>query len=92
MTMYVIRCWGFANGQDCPHEGQYLESFDHEAYDGLGYGEFTPDIAKAHKFTSHQDVMEFYLRVPEAKKVRPDGQPNRPLTSMHAELLPDTMW
>ena len=83
----VIRCWGFANGDHCPHKGQYLESFTHSAYDGRGYGEFTIDIDKAKSFASMDEALRFYRAVPWNKSTRPDGRPNRPLTAMHCEFV-----
>lgn len=47
-----IKAEGFANGVPCPIAGQYVKSFDFEADDGRGYGEFTLDPAKALTFES----------------------------------------
>ena len=33
---YVMRAVGFENGVPCPHAGEWLESFDHDADGGRG--------------------------------------------------------
>jgi hypothetical protein len=64
-----------------------VSEFDHEAYDGRGYGSFTQHFKHAKKFTTLADALEFYRRVPACKPLRADGWPNRPLTAMHAEIV-----
>lgn len=85
--MYVIKILGFANGAECPHAGAYLKSFDHEADNGRGYGEFTPELANAMRFSGKNDALLFYLKVPRCKPKREDGKPNRPLTAATVEIL-----
>ena len=82
----VIRCCGFAGGKPCPHAGEYLKSFDHEAYDGQGYGEFSPRLSDAMRFKDFGEALEFYRKSPIAQPLRSDGKPNRPMTAMHAEF------
>lgn len=83
----VIRAIAFASGEPCPHAGQYVERFEHEACDGKGYGEFTPDIAKAQRFKNRVAAFEFWRRVPASRKYRGDGLPNRPLTALTTEFV-----
>lgn len=78
----VIRAAGFANGTPCPHEGQFLKSFDHEAHRGQGEGDFTANAAEAMKFKGTTEAFEFWRRQSKTRKLRPDGKPNRPLTSL----------
>jgi hypothetical protein len=85
--MYVIRAEGFANGEHCPHAGEYVESFDHEAHGGQGYGEFTPHLACAMQFATTGEAIEFWRRVPKVRPLRPDGKPNRPLTALSVTFL-----
>lgn len=80
--IYGIRAYGFANGEPCPHAGQWLAHFDHDAYEGLGYGEFTDVNAQALEFHSFEDALEFRNRQSTVRPVRPDGKPNRPLTAL----------
>ena len=61
-------------------EDQYLVSFDFDAFSGNGYGEFTWDAAMAKGFKTLRDAMEFWRTQSTVKPLRPDGQPNRPLT------------
>jgi len=88
MTKYVMVALGFANGRFCPHEGQYLRSFDHEHDNGMGWGEFTSNIARAKKFDTREELFEFWTKVPKCRPIRPDGQPNRPLTALSVTVEP----
>lgn len=85
---YLMVALGFANGLPCPHTGQYLRSFDHEAADGLGYGVFTPIRKRAKRFASHEELFEFWKKVPKCRPLRPDGKPNRPLTALTVTMEP----
>lgn len=76
----IMKVVGFANGVPCSIAGQYLESFDHEADGGCGYGTFTFDKNKAMKFDNFTLAVEFWRKVPDCMPLRPDGRPNRPLT------------
>ena len=58
----LMRVIGFADGGDCPIAGQWLESFDHEAEDGLGAGVFTDVPSKAMHFKNLSDALEFWKR------------------------------
>ena len=82
----LIRALGFASGAPCPHAGQYLESFDFEAYDGRGYGEFTPDPARAKRFDDVPACVLFWSTTSTTKPVREDGKPNRPLTALSIDI------
>ena len=59
MSGYIIRAIGFANGVPCPHAGQWLKSFDHDAFDGTGFGEFTPSPVRAMKFAVQVESWKF---------------------------------
>lgn len=83
---YVIVAEGFANGASCPHAGEYLESFDFDG-DEQGYGEFTPDLAKAKRFADVGELMEFWRTQSRTRPKRPDGRPNRPLTALTISAL-----
>lgn len=82
MSRSVIQAMGFANGNHCPHAGQYLKSFDHEAHAGRGFGDFTPFKEQAMTFESKAAAFQFWKRVPVCKPIREDGQPNRPFTAI----------
>lgn len=88
---WVIVVISFANGQPCPIEGQLLYSFDFDAYDGQGYGEFGFDLDKAKMFDSVVDAWTFWNTVSKVKPKRDhDGQPNRPFTSTSVIISPIT--
>lgn len=84
--MKLIRAVGFANGVPCPHEGQYLETFDFEASGGRGYGTFTPHAERALQFATAGDAIAFWRTPSATVPTRPDGQPNRPLTALTVEI------
>jgi bisphosphoglycerate-dependent phosphoglycerate mutase len=83
---HLIRAIAFANGMRCPHAGQWLESFDHEAHNGRGYATFTKTAKKAMKFDSFADAMEFWKRQSKVRPKRPDGEPNRPFTALTVSI------
>ena len=70
-----------------PFDGQFLKEFDHEAFDGQGEILTTKDPAEAKRFGTMADALDFYRRVPKCRPLRPDLQPNRPLTSTNWEFL-----
>ncbi len=87
-TMIVVmRVVGFANGSDCPVENHYLQSFDHEACDGVGYGVFTSSLDKAMRFDDMKAAIQFWQKIPACRPLRDDGKPNRPMTATTMEFL-----
>lgn len=82
MTVYLLKAIGFAQDVMCPHEGQYLETFDFEYENGLGQGTFTKDPSRAKQFPSFGDAFEFWRTQSKARELRPDGKPNRPMTAL----------
>lgn len=84
--MKVIKAVGFANGVHCPHAGQYLRKADFEAHRGRGFMTFTHDVRRAMRFNDVQDLMEFWRTQSRTVPLRPDGQPNRPLTALTIEI------
>jgi len=84
----VMRVVEFAAGEECPVAGHYLKSFDFDAYNGQGYGEFTANIEQAMKFPNRAAAMEFWGRQSTIKPLRPDGLPNKPLTSTTMSIEP----
>jgi hypothetical protein len=82
----LIRAIGFANGSICPHAGEWLQAFDHEAFNGQGHGQFTGDVDKAMRFDTKAEAMIFWRQQSRSKPWRPDGKPNRPLTALTVEI------
>ena len=87
-TGYVIRAMGFANGVHCPHLNEYLVSFDHEAHDGRGFGTFSPRLSRAMVFDTRVEAMQFWQKQSTTMPLRPDGEPNRPLTALSISVEP----
>lgn len=84
--MKVIRAVAFANGAPCPHAGEWLRRFDHDAYNGVGYGVFTTDKASAALFANACEALEFWRRQSSVRPFRGDGEPNRPMTALTIEV------
>lgn len=76
----IMQQHGDSRGNPLPHDGEYLQHMDFEAYAGRGAITLTPDPAKAMHFASTGEAFEFWKRSPKCRPIRPDGQPNRPLT------------
>ena len=85
---YLIRAVGFANGVHCPHAGQWLKTFNHDAQQGRGYGTFTSDPLKALHFATAAAAMQFWAKQSSVNPIRPDGKPNKPLTALSVEVEP----
>jgi len=74
---------GFAGVPDdeCPIFGQLLVSFDFEAHNGQGFGEFDYDPKRAKLFDTLEEAMTFWRTPSQKFPVRLiDGRLNRPLT------------
>jgi hypothetical protein len=85
--MKVIRALAFANGVACPIAGQYLVSMDFEAFNGRGFARYSSQIEDAKKFASPAEALEFWRTTSKINPKRPDGRPNRPLTSTTIEII-----
>lgn len=86
---YVIVCQGFpVVGMPCPEQGQYLCDYDPDGANGRGIIRWTPDITKALIFRNMDAAMDTWRLQSKRIPLRPDGQPNRPLTAYSIELAP----
>lgn len=86
--MIVLVCHGVATmGVETPPElvGQYLQSFDVDAHDGMGTAEWTADIDRAMKFDTMVEAVEVWRTQSRVRPLRGDGRPNRPLTAFSVE-------
>jgi hypothetical protein len=87
--MMVMRILGLAADPDAvtPFNGEYYVSSKF----GPGFGEgdlnTTRDINKAKRFETLVELRDEWAKVDENFPVRPDGQPNRPLTAWTIEVL-----
>ena len=82
----IMRVVGFASGIHCPIAGQYLETFDHNAYCGKGFGTFTISPKCAMQFNNFEAALCFWKQVSDKYPTRADGQPNRPLSATTVTL------
>ncbi len=78
---------GDAFGRPTSFDGQYLKDFDFEAHDGVGLIEMTTDLQQAKQFADLAEAATYRNRSPECRPKRPDGLPNRPLTSTTWEIV-----
>lgn len=67
-------------------EGQYLQSYDPDAYDGHGWATWTDDPERALRFMKAGDALTFWRQQSVVKPIRADGHPNRPLTTYTVEV------
>jgi hypothetical protein len=59
----------------------WVESYDPNARDGLGWMTFTKDPAKAVAFPSASEALRYWQQTSTLRPLRDDGRPNRPLTA-----------
>lgn len=72
---------GDAFGRPTGHDGEYLRDFDFEAFGGVGLIDMTTDLQQAKQFADLAEAIAYRQRTPECCPTRPDGEPNRPLSS-----------
>jgi hypothetical protein len=77
----IMQLAGDADGNPLPADGQFLMDFDFEFDNGIGEIRMTDDPDKAKQFADLKEQREFWLTSPKCRPLRPDGEPNRPLTS-----------
>ena len=82
-----IKCYGPVNDPTCPVDGAYLKAWDIEADGGHGRAEFCYDVEQAYCFYSMADAMAAWYQQSWTTPTRPDGKPNRPLTSFTSEFV-----
>jgi len=80
----MISCGLVIGGDDT--EGQYLRSFDPDAFGGRGRIDWTPDKAKAIRFKSMTEALAAWKTQSRVCPLRDDGRPNRPLTAFTVSL------
>jgi hypothetical protein len=88
MSDFGIKAIGFASGVACPHEGEWLKSFDFDAYGGIGEGVFTKSAERAKRFKDAGEAMKFWRTQSKVKPMRDDGKPNRPFTALTVAIDP----
>jgi len=90
MNTWVLRMVGCVSGEPTPFDGLYVKAYNPSyrppgyKYDG-GLLEVTGDPNEALQFA---DIGAALAKWREPFGLRPDGQPNRPLTAWSCEVLP----
>jgi hypothetical protein len=82
---YVLQIIEFANGEPCPHGGQYLKSYM-DTRNGRGFADFTKNPREAMQFATAGEAFLFWKQQSKYKPLRQDGNPNRPLTCSTVEI------
>lgn len=85
--MKIIRIVGLVDGRTTGAEGGYIVRCDVEARGGRGALEVTQDPARALHFPDATWALRFVRRQSKTRPLRPDGQPNRPLTAYTVEIM-----
>ena len=82
----LIRLVARADGKAHPLDGLWLKSFDPDGCKGHGEVTGTKRRADAMRFTDMPAAMKFWRKTSTVLPMRPDGQPNRPLTAFTIEV------
>lgn len=79
----IIRIIELADGREFGGEILYIAGYDNSTEDELGIGtvDCTSDRAKAKRFDEYLSAFHFWKQESRTVPTRPDGKPNRPLTS-----------
>jgi hypothetical protein len=87
MSPAVIEILGLVDGSPSPFDGEFLVEFDPDrpgiAPDGrpiIFHLVTTTDRTEARVFAEWHEAHEFWRQVSREDPIRPDGEPNRPLT------------
>lgn len=90
-SVYVLRILGLQGRMLHPKGespvGKFITGYRPLAYDGLGEVLFSPHLQDALAFETQAEALAFYRHVPKHRPLRPDGQPNRPITAFTVEVL-----
>ena len=84
---HVIKIVGAASGHPTGLEGQYVKSFDPEAFQGRGDVIATMNKNDAMHFDSFTQAHAFWNQQSKLRPLRPDGRPNKPLTAFTVEII-----
>lgn len=87
MAPAILEILGLVDGSPSPFDGEFLVEFDPDrpgvAPDGrqiIFHLVTTTDRTKAQVFADANEALEFWRQVSQKEPIRPDGEPNRPLT------------
>lgn len=86
----VIKAYGPvgpAHGTPSKIDGQYVKSYDPDAFAGCGDAQFTDNVEEAMKFHDKAAALVFAFQQPKSRPTRADGHPNRPLLAFTLEFM-----
>jgi hypothetical protein len=83
----VIRVYGLS--APAIFDGEFVETYVPEAFDGRGDLKTTIHRHKAMKFDDKIAALKFAHQVPLNRPLRADGKPNRPLTAFTLQFEDD---
>ena len=91
--MATIQIISLANGGSTPYDGEYVREYDpaRNGIDKHGYLMTahlvtTPNRDEAMQFAHARDALDCWRQTDPRQPKRPDGRPNRPLTSFTVEI------
>lgn len=79
--MIVMQLVCDASGTPSEFDGRYLKAFDADLNYCNGHIEVTADKREALRFANGGAALECWKRQSRTHPLRPDGEPNRPLTA-----------
>ena len=88
VIIYMGLAGRFIDNAEPPAVGSYLQDYDPEYAGGRGQANWTTDPAKALIFNTGAEAVALYMSVPKTRPLRPDGKPNRPLTTYTVVIEP----
>lgn len=68
--------------------GKYLEWSDPDGNGGDGREKWTDDVTKAKQFDTPADAHACWTAQSKKRPIRPDGEPNRPMTAFSIVIEP----
>lgn len=84
----VLRVLGLADGRSTRYAGMYLRDWRVDPRrPGIAMLTVTDDPATARVFPDVMSAIDYWRAVSPIYPVRPDGQPNRPLTAYAMEVI-----
>ena len=88
----LMRIVGLMGGMRTIHDGQFVQEYDPNRNDESDrphtvYLTTTLNLLEAKKFDNVAAALEFWKLTDERCPLRPDGEPNRPLTAFSVEVV-----
>lgn len=78
----IVRIISGADGSATPHDGRYVKAWNSNVDFGILALDSTSKKKEAKKFESAADALEEWRTQSKVMPLRPDHEPNRPLTAL----------